>query len=701
MRHRHRRDSVVSQAGLVVISGMVLLLCLFYTYAGVVWAPYPGMDLESDWVVRSLTPCATNLAWCAANRNALQVGDQLLVIGSLTYEEYWRDRTQIPFGGYQAGDTVPITFRRGSEERTIEWQMLGPTLSKQLRRLLRSVLLFGPFWIAGTLVLLFLRPRDGRWRLLVLFHFVTAVWLAVGVHSHLAVAYASPMQHALAWLLVPVYLHLHLAVPGSLWPRQMRYVLPVLYLGAVGLAGLELGQLLPATAYYIGLLLARLGSMGILILRLWARPAPAAALVIRLMLAGFVLAAGPALVLWGMPTLIHAVLPRGLALGLVMFAFPILPFFYTYGIYKQRLGSLEFRANQVLGLYTFAILYVIVFGLSFAIARPWATSSEVTGMIAFANTLAMITAAPTVRAWVQRGVNRLAYGARHEPDEILRLFIRQIPRVFQQADLVHMLTEEILPSLFVRQSALYFKDETGPHLIYAQGVHLPEGLETEERLCSLLAEAGRYRPPLEEATDDLLFDWVRLVIPLANNEQCVGLWLFGRRDPDDYYTQQDCELLTFLASQVGVLLEKIHLSCIARFTLFAMDRAGDAIMWIDQKGRFRFVNEAACERLGYSPSELLSMSVFEISPRLSKETWPKQWELLKAEGQSILETYHLTKDGRRIPVEVVARNIIVPLLGILRHARKQRKLCARVRSDSGKFLRRVLWGLLSTTTNIG
>ena len=34
MVHR-RRERIISQAGLVLISGLVLLLCLFYTYAGV------------------------------------------------------------------------------------------------------------------------------------------------------------------------------------------------------------------------------------------------------------------------------------------------------------------------------------------------------------------------------------------------------------------------------------------------------------------------------------------------------------------------------------------------------------------------------------------------------------------------------------------------------------------------------------------
>jgi len=64
-----------------------------------------------------------------------------------------------------------------------------------------------------------------------------------------------------------------------------------------------------------------------------------------------------------------------------------------------------------------------------------------------------------------------------------------------------------------------------------------------------------------EAADahTLSLGWVRLVIPLVVRDNTVGLWLFGRRDPDDYYPRQDIDLLDSLGAQVAVTLENIRL----------------------------------------------------------------------------------------------------------------------------------------------
>jgi hypothetical protein len=62
----------------------------------------------------------------------------------------------------------------------------------------------------------------------------------------------------------------------------------------------------------------------------------------------------------------------------------------------------------------------------------------------------------------------------------------------------------------------------------------------------LLAEAGRYRPVTEEGQGGQRgCGWLSR---RAEGEP-IALWLFGRRDPDDYYSRGDIELLATLASQ--------------------------------------------------------------------------------------------------------------------------------------------------------
>lgn len=536
---------------LVSLSVLVLGICLFYTYAAVYLAPYPGFDWISDWTVTAIEPCEVNSMWCKTNRGALQVGDQMRAVGNLTYTEYLRDRTRITFGGYSPGETVSLTFRRDGEERTVDWQMLGPTVAGRIRRL-DSLLVYAPFWATGTLILLLLRPRDLRWWLLVLFNYVAALWLAVGAHSFRGVAYAFPLQHALAWLWTPIWLHLHLAVPTDLLRRHWR-LLPV-YAIAVVLAILDLLQALPATLYYVGLLLAFVISLGLLVFRLLARDS-SDKLAVRLMLIGIGLAFGPAVVLWIVPVFLGVPLPRGLTLYILAFAIPLLPFFYLYAIYKRRLGTLEFRANRLLGAYSFFLLYATVFALVFSIGSQWLNGNSVLFGLAV-STLFVIAALP-LRDRFQRWIDRLAYGARHDPDEIVRVFATRITTALDHDALAQLLADEVTPSLLIRQSALLLTEDGYFGLVYARGVELDEASVTSEQVRQLLALAGQYRPPLSEAQDG--WGWVRLAVPLEIRGETVGAWLFGRRDPDDYYPQSDIVLLTSLAGQVAVAVENSRL----------------------------------------------------------------------------------------------------------------------------------------------
>jgi two-component system cell cycle sensor histidine kinase/response regulator CckA len=64
------------------------------------------------------------------------------------------------------------------------------------------------------------------------------------------------------------------------------------------------------------------------------------------------------------------------------------------------------------------------------------------------------------------------------------------------------------------------------------------------------------------------------------------------------------------------------------------------------------VNEAACRRLGYSREELLKMSPLDIDAPEGLARIPEAMRRLKAEGFSKWEGVHVTRGGRKIPVEI-------------------------------------------------
>ncbi len=70
--------------------------------------------------------------------------------------------------------------------------------------------------------------------------------------------------------------------------------------------------------------------------------------------------------------------------------------------------------------------------------------------------------------------------------------------------------------------------------------------------------------------------------------------------------------------------------------------------------KFIEINDTACERLGYTKDEMLTKSVREIS-KIDSEKAEKYLEVLFANQYAVIESVHLTKDGREIPVEINSR----------------------------------------------
>tara|TARA_B100000315_G_scaffold11110_1_gene10793 strand:+ start:318 stop:2042 length:1725 start_codon:yes stop_codon:yes gene_type:complete len=85
---------------------------------------------------------------------------------------------------------------------------------------------------------------------------------------------------------------------------------------------------------------------------------------------------------------------------------------------------------------------------------------------------------------------------------------------------------------------------------------------------------------------------------------------------------------------------------------FTIERAAEAIFWVDSKARFQRANDAACRTLGYSRDELLSMTVFDVDSNYQKNVWPEFWEKIKKDKAFTVESCFRAKDGRKFPVEI-------------------------------------------------
>lgn len=95
-----------------------------------------------------------------------------------------------------------------------------------------------------------------------------------------------------------------------------------------------------------------------------------------------------------------------------------------------------------------------------------------------------------------------------------------------------------------------------------------------------------------------------------------------------------------------------------RMMEFSIEHSLDRVAWLGPDGRFLYANEAACEEMGYSREEMLSMTVSDLDPLYSPELWAEHYEKLKKRGHMRTETQHISKDGQIHFLEVSANRLV-------------------------------------------
>jgi signal transduction histidine kinase len=138
--------------------------------------------------------------------------------------------------------------------------------------------------------------------------------------------------------------------------------------------------------------------------------------------------------------------------------------------------------------------------------------------------------------------------------EIVEVYSARITTELNLETLVALLKDEILASLLIRQSALVEIHDDVLNVIYAHNVDTQQ-LPSYSDLPQLLAGAGYYQPLLKGSSPPL--GWVYLTLVLSVEKKPIGIWLLGRRDPDDYYSPPEIKVLQSLAHQTAIALTNI------------------------------------------------------------------------------------------------------------------------------------------------
>jgi PAS domain S-box-containing protein len=91
-----------------------------------------------------------------------------------------------------------------------------------------------------------------------------------------------------------------------------------------------------------------------------------------------------------------------------------------------------------------------------------------------------------------------------------------------------------------------------------------------------------------------------------------------------------------------------------QFIKFSLENTFDGILWINEDGALYFVNNTACQILGYSQDELLTKTISSFDSAKRGKNWSSYFEKLKKKKILNTTAKFLTKNGDLIEVEVSA-----------------------------------------------
>jgi signal transduction histidine kinase len=497
------------------------------------------------------------------------VGDRLIQVGSMSWNEYSTDLRKTFFEDMKPGDSTPILVDRNGQLIAIQWTLPGFNAGELWDQLNGQWFFAYFFWLAGLITVLFLRPRDERWWLMVAFGFLTAVWLITGSGpSNYHLWYSALILRVAVWLSVPVYLHLHWVFPQPL--RKLPSVIPIIfYITALGLAIAQWFQFLPAYLYFAGFLFAIAGSLILLIIH-----AIRQAEVRRQLLFMIVVVCYAFLPMIALGIVATMKAPSyNPVWGLAFVSFAAIPFAYLYIIFRRGWGGLEMRANRLVSVYFFLISLGFIGIPIIAYFDRALPSADDTLIVATSTGLIAVIVSLWLFPRFQRFVEAQLLGIETAPEQIRDAYTMRTAQSISINALVDLIKEVMLPSVLVRQFLfVQFEEEQAKVLL---DIGTDQNWKDNQTLSKLVALKDISR---DEYLNSRPFPWVRLILPLKAGDKIIGLWLFGRRDPDDWYPQSEIPIIQSLAYQTAAVLgnivqtEHLRLLCDADIMRYEQER---------------------------------------------------------------------------------------------------------------------------------
>jgi signal transduction histidine kinase len=238
------------------------------------------------------------------------------------------------------------------------------------------------------------------------------------------------------------------------------------------------------------------------------------------------------------------------------------------------------------------VYLVIVIGLGRAPADDERTLLVLSMLAAAVAAIAYVPARERLAA----SANRLVYGERHPPDEVLRTWGSRLSRSIPMDELLLQLAESLRKVLALRRAEIWTGTPDRLELVVSVPDRVARPLLLEPKEQPVVARAGVtgnawlqvWLPGLLEGRGVAQLR----VAPAAHSGTLLGLLVIERAADGDSFTDEDDRVLTELARQVGLALHNVQLDSALQESLENLKLANDDL----RASRARIVATGDAER---------------------------------------------------------------------------------------------------------
>ena len=511
----------------VALSVLVFVFLLAMVFNYLFQFPYLGFRYSSQ------DGMIVSLYGEDSNSRGLQIGDQIISINGVAITDLDQDWT-LPFPHSLDGD-FDLQIRRESSNLLANWQPSGISFEEFFARFVNLWWVGMAFFFFGSLSVLLVRPKDHKQTLLIVLCYLTAIWIVAGTVSRSRELFSPQIMRSAMWLSLPVYIHFHWIFPKALPVKKWAKAIGLALYGAAILGVVDAWfMVLPGIHYSVSLVIAFLVSALILVYRLLIREDER--FEIRILALATMVAFMPILVISTLSNLSLAIF-GGITTMLA------LPGAYFYVIYRNQLGDLELRINRLISAYLFviAILVSLLLLVPAIPLAPFLDLEIISVVVAISILISLISIFlfEPFQRFIEERILKIPLPKKSLIEDMSRAISTSLTR----EKLVEQLEGRIFPSLLIRESLLLeTTKKTGQvRTLVSYGLS-----QSQEK---------RWIQDLQNKATSPSFKHQILVLEEGETEVT---WLFGKKDPEDYYPQTEKDVLSILAQQLAVALTNIE-----------------------------------------------------------------------------------------------------------------------------------------------